>query len=56
MDIRKYLETQKQQSNISSGVESGTEESLCRADKSKTFMSAPASYKLSEEEMLQEKA
>ena len=48
MDIRKYLgkKTQKEQSDISSGDESDTEESLCRADKSKTCMTCPASNKL----------
>ena len=43
MDIRKYLK----QSDKSSGEESDTEESLCRADKSKTFMTCPVSNKLS---------
>ena len=49
MDIRKYLgrRTQKEQSDKSSVEESDTEESLCRADKSKTFMTCPASNKLS---------
>ena len=38
MDIIKYLgrRTQKEHSNKSNGEESDTEESLCRADKSKT--------------------
>ena len=45
MDIRKYLgkRTQKEQSDKSSGEESDTEESLCHADKSKTFMTCPVS-------------
>ena len=49
MDIRKYLgkRTQKEQSDKSSGEESDTEESLCPADKSKTFMTCPVSNKLS---------
>ena len=49
MDIRKYLgkRTQKEQSDKSSGEESDTEELLCRADKSKTFMTCPVSNKLS---------
>ena len=49
MDIRKYLEkrTQKEQSDKSSGEESDTEESLCRADKSKTLMTCLVSNKLS---------
>ena len=49
MDIRKYLgkRTQKEQSDKSSGEESYTEESLCRADKSKTFMTCHISNKLS---------
>ena len=49
MDIRKYLgkRTQKEQSDESSGEESDTEESLCRADKSKTIMTVPVSNKLS---------
>ena len=49
MDIRKHLgkRTQKKQSDKSSGEESDTEESLCRADKSKTFMTCPVSNKLS---------
>ena len=40
MDIRKYLgkRTQKEQSDKSSGEESDPEESLCRADKSKIFI------------------
>ena len=49
MDIRKYIgkRTQKEQSDKSSGEESGTEESLCYADKNKTFMTCPVSNKLS---------
>ena len=49
MDIRKYLgkRTQKEQSDKSSGEESDPEESLCHADKSKTFMTFPVSNKLS---------
>ena len=49
MDIRKYLgkRTQKEQSDKSSGEESDTEESLCPADKSKSFMTCPISNKLS---------
>ena len=49
MDIRKYLGkgTQKEPSDKSSGEESDTEESLCRADKSKTFMTFPVSNKSS---------
>ena len=49
MDIRKYLGkiTQKEQSDKSSGEESDTEESLCHADKNKTFMTCPVSNKLS---------
>ena len=49
MDIRKYLgeRTQKEQSDKSSGEESDTEESLCHANKSKTFMTCPISNKLS---------
>ena len=39
--------TQKEQSDKSSGEESDTEESLCPADKSKTFMTCPVSNKLS---------
>ena len=35
------------QSDKSSGEESDTEESLCHADKSKTFMTCPVSNKLS---------
>ena len=59
-DIRKYLgkRTQKEQSDKSSGDESDTEESLGRADKSKTFMTYPVSNKLSAQQkkkMLQEK-
>ena len=48
MDSRKYLgkRTQKQ-SDKSSGEESDTEESLCGADKSKTFMTCPVSNKIS---------
>ena len=47
MDIRKYLgkRTQKEQSDKSSGEESDTKESLCHADKSKTFMTCPVSNK-----------
>ena len=60
MDIKKYFEnrTQKEQSDKSSGEESDTEESLCRADKSKTFRPAPSLINIctTEEEMLQEKA
>ena len=46
MDIRKYLgkRTQKEKSDKSSGEESDTEESLCHADKSKTFMTYPISH------------
>ena len=49
MDIRKYLgkTTQKEQSDKSGGEESDTEESLCCADKSKTFMTYPVFNKLS---------
>ena len=49
MNIRKNLgkRSQKEQSDKSSGEESDTEESLCRADKSKTFMTCPVSNKLS---------
>ena len=49
MDSRKHLgkRTQKEQSDKSSGEESDTEESLCRADKSKTFITCPFSNKLS---------
>ena len=49
MDIRKYLgkRIQKVQSDKSSGEESDTEESLCHADKSKSFMTCPVSNKLS---------
>ena len=56
MIIRKYLgkRTQKEQSDKSSGEESDTEESLCHAEKSKTFMTCPISKKLSG--VLQEKA
>ena len=39
--------TQKEQSDKSSGEGSDTEESLCHADKSKTFMTCPVSNKLS---------
>ena len=48
MDITKYLgkRTQKEQSDISSGEESDTEDSLCCADKSKALMTCPASNKL----------
>ena len=51
MDIRKYLgkRTQKEQSDKSSGEESDTEESLCHADKSKTFIICPISNKLSQQ-------
>ena len=38
---------QKKQSDKSSGEESDTEESFCRADKRKTFMACPVSNKLS---------
>ena len=49
MDIRKYLgkRTRNEQSDKSSSEESDTEESLCRADKSKTFMTCPVLNKLS---------
>ena len=49
MDIRKYLRirNQKELSDKSSGKESDTEESLCHADKSKTFMFCPICNKLS---------
>ena len=49
MNIRKYLgkRTQKKQSDKSSGEESDTEESLCRTDKSKIFMTGTVSNKLS---------
>ena len=49
MDIRKYLgkTTLKEQSDKSSGEESDTEQSLCHADKSMTFMTCPVSNKLS---------
>ena len=49
MDIRKYLgkRTQKEQSDKSSSEESDTEELLCRADMSKTFMTCPVCNKLS---------
>ena len=48
MDIRELgKKTHKEQSDKSSGEESDTEESLCRADKSKTFMTCPISNKLS---------
>ena len=45
MAIRKYLgkRTQKEQSDKFSGEECNTEESLCRADKSKAFMTCPVS-------------
>ena len=45
MDIRKYFkkETQKEQSDKSSGEKTDTEESLCHAEKNKTFMTCPAS-------------
>ena len=48
MDIRKYLgmRTQMEQSDKSNGEESDTEESLCHADKSKTFMTCLISNKL----------
>ena len=46
MDIRKYLGKRTQeQLDKSSGEESHTEESLCHADKSKTFMTCPVSNK-----------
>ena len=41
------MRTQKKQSEKSSGEESDTEESLCRADKSKIFMTCTISNKLS---------
>ena len=41
------MKTQKEQLDKSSAEEFGTEESLCRADKSKTFMTCPVSNKLS---------
>ena len=49
MDIRKYFgkRTQKEHSDKSSGEVSDTGESLCCADKSKTFMTCPISNKLS---------
>ena len=49
MDIIKYLGkgTLKEQLDKSSGEECDTEESLYRADKSKTFMTCPISNKLS---------
>ena len=49
IDIRKCLgkRTQKEQSDKSSGEESDSEESLCHADMSKTFMTCPVSSKLS---------
>ena len=49
MDIRKCLGkgNQKEQTDKSSCEESDTEESLCRADKSKIFMTCPVSNKLS---------
>ena len=40
------MRTQKELSDKSSGEESDMEESLCRADKSKTFMTCPISNKL----------
>ena len=43
--------TQKEQSDKSSREESDTEESLCRADKSKTLMTCPISSKLSVQQM-----
>ena len=45
MDIRKCLgkRIQKEQSEKSRGEEFDTEESLCHADKSKTFMTCPVS-------------
>ena len=48
MNSRKYLgkRTQWEQSDKYSGEESDTEESLYRADKSKTFMTCPVSNKL----------
>ena len=53
MNIRKYLGKRTQeQSDKSSGEESDTGESLCLADKIKTFMTSCTT----EEEMLQEKA
>ena len=52
MDIRKYLEkkTLKEESDKSSSEELDNEELLCRADKSKTFMTCPVSAKLSAEQ------
>ena len=50
MDIRKCLgmRTQKkEQSDKCSGEESDTDESLCLADKSMTFMTFPIANKLS---------
>ncbi len=49
MDIRKYLgkKTQKENSDRSSGEVSETEESLCRAEKNKIFMTFPISNKVS---------
>ena len=49
MDSREYLgeKAQKEQSDKSSGDESDTKESLCRAHKSKAFMTCPVSSKLS---------
>ena len=49
MDIRKYLgkKTQKEHSDKSSGEVSETEESLCRAEKNKIFMTFPISNKVS---------
>ncbi len=53
MDIRKYLgRIQTDQSDKSSGEESVTEESLCIADKSKTFMTCPVSNKLSAQKFI----
>ena len=43
--------TQKEQSDKSSREESDIEESLCRADKSKTFMTCLISSKLSAQQM-----
>ena len=51
MDIRKR--TQKEQSDKSSGEESDSEESLCHADKSKTFTTCPVSNKLSAQQKKQ---
>ena len=54
MDISKYLgkRTQKEQSDKSSGEESDREESLCRADKSKIFMTYPVSNQLSAQQKM----